>query len=78
MGGSKVLDNLQNVILVCGFWNNAMESDPGSANLARDLGHKLSKFLSPGEPCFDKVWRKWYFLDKIGNKVETSPPSYLI
>lgn len=78
MGGSKVLDNLQNLILVCSAWNGAMESDPASANLARDLGHKLSKFLSPGEPCFDNDSKKWYYLDLKGNKVVTDPPSYLI
>jgi hypothetical protein len=78
MGGSKVLDNLQNVILVCAEYNGLMESDSATANLARDLGHKLSKFLSSGEPCFDNDWKKWYYLDTKGNKVETDPPSYLI
>jgi hypothetical protein len=55
-----------------------MESDSATANQARDLGHKLSKFLSPGEPVFDNAWRKWYYLDTKGEKHETEPPSYLI
>ena len=39
MGSSKVLDTLQNVILVCSLYNGAMESDAAVANEARDLGH---------------------------------------
>ena len=78
MGGSKVADNLQNVILVCAEYNGAMESDAGVASLARDLGHKLSKFLSPTEPVFDNYSKRWYFLDAKGNKTQTDPPSYLI
>lgn len=78
MGGSRLLDTLQNVILVCAEYNGLMESDPETANRSRDLGHKLSKFLAPSEPCFDNVWRKWYYLDTKGEKHETEPPQYLI
>lgn len=78
MGGSKVADTLQNVILVCAQYNGAMESDAEVASLARDLGHKLSKFLSPAEPVFDNYAKRWYFLDTKGNKVQTEPPNYLI
>lgn len=78
MGGSKVLDNLQNVILVCAQYNGLMESDAGIAMQARDLGHKLSKFASPAEPVFDKPTGTWFYLDNKGGKEETEPPSYLI
>jgi len=78
MGGSKVADNFQNVIMVCADYNGLMESDAGVASLARDLGHKLSKFLSPAEPVFDNVSKRWYYLDTKGNKAPTDPPSYLI
>ena len=78
MGGSKVADNLQNVILVCAEYNGLMESDSAVANEARDLGHKLSKFLSPSEPCFDNYAKRWYYLDTKGEKHETEPPSYLL
>lgn len=77
-GGSKVLDTLQNVILLCSAYNGAMESDAAIANQARDLGHKLSKFASPTAPVFDNWGKRWYFLDEKGNKHETEPPSYLI
>lgn len=78
MGGSKTLDNLQNVILICSAYNGEMESNADTAALARDLGHKLSKFMSPSAPVFDKFSYRWYFLDDKGNKAETEPPSYLI
>ena len=78
MGSSKVLDTLQNVILVCSLYNGAMESDASVANEARDLGHKLSKFASPTAPVFDNWAKRWYCLDEKGNKYETEPPSYLI
>lgn len=78
MGGSKVLDSLQNVILVCSLYNGAMESDANVASQARDNGHKLSKFMSPVAPVFDAWARKWYVLDEKGNKHESEPPNYLI
>lgn len=78
MGSSKVLDTLQNVILVCAQYNGAMESDASVANEARDLGHKLSKFASPTAPVFDNWSKKWFYLDEKGNKTETDPPTYLI
>jgi hypothetical protein len=78
IGGSKVLDSLQNVILVCAEYNGAMESDANVAAQARDLGHKLSKFMSPTAPVFDEFSRKWYVLDEKGGKFETEPPTYLI
>jgi hypothetical protein len=78
MGSSKVLDTLQNVILVCSRYNGDMESDANVANQARDLGHKLSKFASPSAPVFDNFLKKWFYLDEKGNKHESEPPSYLI
>ena len=78
MGSSKVLDTLQNVIMVCSRYNGDMESDAGVANQARDLGHKLSKFSSPSAPLFDNYLKKWFYLDQKGNKHDSEPPSYLI
>jgi len=70
MGGSKVLDNLQNVILVCAEYNGRMESDALIAGYARDNGHKASKFSAPGHPILDTTRSTWYTLDKAGNKTE--------
>jgi len=55
-----------------------MESDAYVASEARRQGHKISKFSSPAQACFDKPANKWYALDTKGGKVETEPPSYLI
>ena len=77
-GGSKVLDTLQNIILVCSEFNGRMESDASVAEWARELGMKLSKFASPSAPVFDNWAKKWFYLDEKGNKTETDPPTYLI
>lgn len=77
-GGSKVLDSLQNVILVCAQYNGDMESNADTANWARELGHKLSKFAWPAAPVFDVFTKKWYNLDEKGNKHEGEPPSFLL
>jgi hypothetical protein len=55
-----------------------MESDAAIAAFARDLGHKLSKFMSPSAPVFDNYLKKWYLLDEKGSKAETKPPNFLI
>ncbi len=78
IGGSRVLDGLQNLIMVCAAYNGAMESDADVARLAREYGHKLSKFMSPSQPLFDVWARKWYVLDEKGDKHESEPPSFLI
>lgn len=77
-GGSKLLDTLQNVILVCAVFNSEMESNAAVASWARDLGLKLSRYSSPASPVFDNYAKKWYLLDDKGNKHETEAPSYLI
>jgi hypothetical protein len=77
-GGSKVLDTLQNVILVCSRFNGEMESNAAVASWARDLGLKLSRYDAPNSPLFDNYAKRWYELDTKGNKHETEPPSYLI
>lgn len=77
-GGSKLLDGLQNVILVCAGYNGAMESDANVAMHARDYGHKLSRYDSPTHPLFDMTSRRWFVLDDKGGKSETEAPSYLI
>lgn len=68
MGGSKELDNLQNVILVCAVYNGLMESDAQVAKRARELGHKISKFSDPSIAVFDNVTGLWYELDTQGGK----------
>ena len=78
MGSSKILDTLQNVIMVCAKYNSDMESNADVADWARDRGHKLSRYITPSTPVFDNFQKKWFALDAKGNKHETEPPSYLI
>jgi hypothetical protein len=73
-GGSKALDNLQNIILVCAIYNGLMESNSEVAKTARLLGHKISKFSSPSELVFDNISQCWYQLDTTGGKQVAEPP----
>jgi len=78
MGGSKLLDGLDNLLRVCAELNYRMEQDSGVAHEARDMGWKLRQWDSFSTPVFDKMQGKWFELDKQGSKVEVEPPLYLI
>lgn len=77
-GGSKLLDRLDNIIMVCAIYNGQMESDADVASQARDYGHKLRSWDDFSTPVFDTTNRTWYVLDERGNKEESNPPSFLI
>lgn len=72
MGGSKLLDTLDNLMMVCPIYNNMMESDPKTAQLARGWKHKLPVWDDTAQPVFD-VAGGWWYLDPEGGKhrVET-------
>lgn len=78
MGGSKQLDRLDNLMMVCAIYNGMMESDSATARNARDLGHKLNSWQEFSEPVFDTPNRTWYVLTSKGEKLETEPPQHLI
>jgi hypothetical protein len=78
MGGSKLLDRFDNLMLVCAEYNGMMESDADTARQARDYGHKLGSWDDFSSPVFDIVDSVWYELDNKGGKGVTEPPSYLI
>lgn len=78
MGGSKLLDRLDNLMLVCSEYNGLMESDAVIARDAREFGHKLGQWHGFEMPVFDQTTRIWYLLNKDGSKEITDPPSYLI
>ena len=69
-GGSRALDRLDNLILVCAVYNGQMESDPEIARQARIDGHKLSRYENTDEPVFDCLQGIWYQLDAVGGKHE--------
>lgn len=68
MGGSKKLDTLDNLMLVCAVYNGAMESDHATASLARSWGHKLSTWQTTDQAVYDVVTGWWELLPN-GEKV---------
>lgn len=78
MGGSKMLDRPDNLMLICPIWNGIIESDAAAASLARDWGHKLNSWDGFDTPVYDKTQGKWFLLDQFGEKQETHPPMFLI
>jgi len=68
MGGSKLLDNADNLMMICARYNGAMESDATVGARARGWGHKLSVWQSPAMPVFDCVRFRWWFLHVDGSK----------
>jgi hypothetical protein len=71
MGGSKLLDTPDNLLLVCSRWNGDMESDAELAATARGWGHKLPVWESLEHPVFDRVSFTWWFLLPDGTKLRS-------
>ena len=69
MGGSKLLDGLDNLMLVCAFWNGEMESTSADAAAARGWGHKLATWEATNRPVFDIPTSTWYTLLEDGTRV---------
>lgn len=70
MGGSKLLDRIDNLMLVCPIYNGLMESDCRVASSARGWGHKLAQWEDFDKPVFDGVRFSWYVLTGDGEKLE--------
>jgi 5-methylcytosine-specific restriction endonuclease McrA len=68
MGGSKLLDTPDNLMMVCSRWNGLMESSIIAQRDARGWGHKLAVWESLELPVFD-IAGGWWFLLPDGNKV---------
>jgi phage terminase large subunit GpA-like protein len=78
MGGSKILDRPDNLLLICAAWNVEIESNANAANQAREWGHKLGSWNGFDTPVFDNTESQWWLLDQFGAKHKTTPPLYLI
>lgn len=68
MGGSKLLDRYDNLILVCAAYNYAMESDPKVQKQALEYGHKIHQWDDFSKPVFDIPSGIWYQLDTQGKR----------
>ena len=73
-GGSKLLDRLDNLLMICAYYNGAMESNPVVAENARNFGHKLSSWQDFDAPVFDECAGEWYLLDIKGGKTLVDAP----
>ena len=72
MGGSKARDVPSNVIVMCSAMNTAMESDAGTAELARAFGWKLRSFEDPLRvPVWHQVRSVWLLFDDAYGWVES-------
>ena len=73
MGGSKLLDRADNLVLVCAAYNFAMEADAKVARLARERGHKLGSWDGFDTPILDVPQGIWFILTSDGRKVRGQP-----
>ena len=69
IGGSKLLDTPENLMMICGQWNGDLESDLVSMRRGRGWGHKLSFGDSFDMPVFDLFTMSWWTLLPDGTKV---------
>ena len=70
MGGSKLLDTPDNLMMICAAWNGSMESDARDAATARGWGHKVPIWGDLKQPVFDRGSFQWWILDSEGGMVE--------
>lgn len=76
MGGSKLLDTPDNLMMVCALWNGSIESVAKDASDARGWGHKLAVWESLDKPVFDRGVFRWFLLLDDGSKVVVSDSSF--
>jgi 5-methylcytosine-specific restriction enzyme A len=77
MGGSKILDRLDNLIVVCSAYNLAMESTASVAEQARERGHKLSSWENFDTPILDIVRGQWFILTLDGKREPAAEPEWM-
>ncbi len=78
MGGSKLLDVPENLIVLCSAMNTLIESDSGAAMQAKDFGWKLSSWDNFDHPVFNANTGEWYQLDTKFGLTKVDAPNYLI
>ena len=71
MGGSKLLDTPDNLMMICAQWNGSIEADAKDEIAARGWGHKLAVWESTERPVFDR-FGGWWILLPDGSKVSVT------
>lgn len=74
MGGSKNLDRLDNLVVVCSWLNERMEGSAYFREYGVEMGWKLLQFQDFSEPVFDACTGVWYVLDLNGGREEVPAP----
>lgn len=77
MGGSKLLDIPENLLMVCARYNGDMEADLKVMKDARGWGHKLSHGEDFSKPVFDLISFSWWKLLPDGTKVRVVVSDYI-
>ena len=69
-GGSKnpEINQPSNLMLICWYWNQAIESHYQSAEWSRMWGHKIASWQDYSHPVFDRYAMGWYVLKNDGSK----------
>lgn len=63
MGGSKLLDMPSNLIVMCGAFNVAMESELKAHRVAKEMGWKVSRHSSPSQTRITDFRGEVFLLD---------------
>jgi hypothetical protein len=72
MGGSKLLNVPSNILVMCSILNGAIESDPNTAQQAREYGWKLFRWQDPETtPFYDLHDGTWNLIDNNFNRTTT-------
>lgn len=71
MGGSKQLDRLDNLLVICNTYNVAMESNADVRQQAIAYGHKLNSWDGFDTPVFDIPLGLWFHLNEVGDRLQT-------
>ena len=71
MGGSKLLDTVDNLAMMCARWNGDMESSVTAARQARAWNHKQAVWAREHLPLFD-VQGGWWYLQADGSKTRAT------
>lgn len=74
MGGSKLLDRMSNLALICNEFNVSMESYLPHAREARNRGIKISREAIPWEVPIKRFDSREFLLDDFGKMHEVTQP----
>lgn len=78
MGGSKLRDRVDNLIVFCAVGNARMESDAEFAVVARKNGWKLSSWMDYSTPVWSEWEQGWFVLTPTGEKIKETDTKWIL